>query len=200
MYILFSQSLLFSPLNKQAMSVLGLTYAVYVTLTAGALVLFSPSDEQPSPNQSMPKSIKSVEPPFMITVGRSSQQQIAPGKDGFVSLEYRPHNYLIKNFKPLYAVGFSEDGAAYATMALRKDFKLGPLQITPYIGPALYQRELASAWKPDELLQFRTGFSLSTKVSENMSAGGGFYHISNAQNNEASADIDVTHLSFTYAF
>jgi len=37
-------------------------------------------------------------------------------------------------------------------------------------------------------------------VSENMSAGGGFYHISNAQNNEASADIDVTHLSFTYAF
>jgi hypothetical protein len=94
----------------------------------------------------------------------------------------------------------SVDGAAYVTAAVRKDYRLGPVQITPYIGPALYQSHLGTRFASKELLQFRTGFDVFVPVSNRLSFGLGFYHMSNANITNASAGLDVTRLGLQYRY
>ncbi|NTU97994.1 MAG: hypothetical protein HGA62_09310 [Chlorobiaceae bacterium] len=173
------------------MSVLGLSYATYVALTAGVLIFVKPSDEISPIHKDA----------LMITYGSNSKcGSTGPGKDAFISADYRPDNYLFWKFKSSYAFGFSTDGAVYTAFGIRKDYKIGPVQITPFIGPALYQREIGSHWESKQLLQFRTGFDVMLPVTSEIKIGGGFYHISNGQNDDHSANIDVTHATVAFSF
>ncbi|NTW55725.1 MAG: hypothetical protein HGB20_01615 [Chlorobiaceae bacterium] len=178
------------------MSVLGLSYATYVALTAGVLVFVNPAEEKTA-GENLP--IHKNE--WLITAGSNSKSgSDGPGKDVLISVDYRPDSYLFWKFKPLYAFGFAPDGAVYTSFGIRKDYRIGPVQITPFFGPALYQRDIGSRWEAKELLQFRTGFDVMVPVTGEIKIGGGFYHISNGQNNDYSADIDVTHATVAFSF
>lgn len=191
------------------MAVLGLTYATYVALTVGAMAFF-PSDEHAN-KEGATKGVSSadgealqapagVAGKWLFSYGMNNPHKTSPGKDGFLSAEYWPDDPLFWKLKPIYGVGVSTDGAAYVTAATRRDFKVGPVMITPYTGPILYQSKLGSNWEGRELIQFRTGIDVVIPVTNALSIGAGFYHISNAGLTNRSAEIDVSRISVQYKF
>jgi len=97
-------------------------------------------------------------------------------------------------------VGASVDGALFVSAGLRREFRLGNVTIMPYFGPALSQGDVGGGFRSDELLQFRTGIEVSYSVSDQMRAGVGFYHLSNAGLTAGSADLDVASASVTWRF
>lgn len=191
------------------MAVLGLTYATYVALTVGAMA-FLPSDEQAgneaggkdrtATHSEGLKAPADASGTWLFSYGMNNPNKTSPGKDGFWSAEYWPSAPLFWKLKPIYGVGVSSDGAAYVTAATRRDFKVGPIMITPYTGPILYQSDPGSKWEGRELIQFRTGIDVVIPVTNALSVGAGFYHISNAGLTTRSAEIDVSRISVQYRF
>jgi len=191
------------------MAVLGLTYATYVALTVGAMALL-PSDEdakqEAAAKSTTAASGEASQAPaapsgtWLFSYGMNNPNQTSPGKDGFFSAEYWPTEPLFWKLKSIYGAGVSTDGAAYVTAATRRDFKVGPVMITPYTGPILYQSKLGSNWEGRELIQFRTGIDVVIPLTDALSVGAGFYHISNAGLTRRSAEIDVSRISVQYRF
>lgn len=191
------------------MAVLGLTYATYVALTVGAMALL-PSDEHTkdgaapqrahSANGEDLKGSPDAGGRWLFSYGMNNPRKTSPGTDGFLSAEYWPAEPLLWKLKPIYGVGVSTDGAAYITAATRRDFKLGPVTLSPYTGPVLYQSKMGSNWEGRELIQFRTGIDVVIPLTDALSLGAGFYHISNAGLTTRSAEIDVSRISVQYKF
>lgn len=163
---------------------LGMTYAQFVAALGGGMLAFEPP-VVPESNQSH----------WMVSVGTNDKDKAPVGQDGFLDLELHPAQEWAWGFKPVYAVGVSVDGAAYASVGVRKDYRWGKFQFTPFIGPALYQQDLGGSFESEQLLQFRSGFTFSVDVTPNARLGLGMYHISNAQITEQSAEIDVTRVT-----
>jgi hypothetical protein len=174
------------------MSAFGLTYAMYVAIVGGTLIAVNPAPE--ATTAGVP-----AQNDWLFSYGRQDPDKKPVGEDGFLSVEYRPAHEIGWRFKPLYALGVSVDGAAYVSAAVRKDYRLGPVQITPYIGPALYQSKLGR-FASKELLQFRTGFDVLVPLTNKVSVGLGYYHMSNAKITNASAGLDITRVSLQYRF
>lgn len=174
------------------MSAFGMTYAVYVAIVGGSLIAFDPPPEE--------ATAQPAAPAWLYSLGRNDPVKMTPGADGFLSLEYRPNEDIRWGFKPTYALGLSVDGAAYVSAGIRKDFRVGPLQVTPYFGPAVYQKQLGSEFTPKGLVQFRTGFDVFVPVTPKVSVGLGYYHMSNANMSDESAGLDVTRLTVQYRY
>ena len=175
------------------MAPFGLTYAVYVAIVGGSMLAFDPPPATPSVTGT-PANL------WHLSVGRNDPKKGTVGQDGIVTLEYRPETEIGWRFKPLYVVGASVDGAAYIGAAVRKDYQLGPVQVTPFIGPVLYQSFASNAFNSKELIQFRTGFDVLVPINKELSAGMGYYHVSNASLTNASAGLDVTKVTLQYKF
>ena len=175
------------------MAPFGLTYAVYVAIVGGSMLAFDPPPVAPSVTGTPPSL-------WRASLGFNDPKKGTVGQDGIFTLEYRPETEIGWRFKPLYVVGASVDGAAYLGAAVRKDYQLGPVQVSPFIGPVLYQSQLGNTFKSKELVQFRTGFDVLVPLTKDLSAGAGYYHISNAALTNASAGLDVTQVSLQYKF
>jgi len=167
------------------MTAFGITYALYAGLIAGGLLLVD------APARDATEQARSD---WLVSAGADDRSRATVGRDGFVTVEYRPHRQTWRGLSPLYAAGASADGAAYFSAALRKDFEWGGVSLSPYLGPALYQSRPGRRYDGRELLQFRSGFDLTYALSPALRVGLGYYHISNARLNQRSADIDVTRL------
>ena len=167
------------------MSAFGITYALYAGLIAGGLLFVD------APARDAAEQARSD---WLVSAGADERSRAQVGRDGFVTLEYRPHRQLWRGLSPLYAAGVSADGAAYFSAALRKDFEWGRLALSPYLGPALYQSRPGRRYDGQELLQFRSGFDLTYALTPAVRVGLGYYHMSNARLNDSSAEIDVTRL------
>lgn len=172
------------------MSAFGMTYAMYVAVVGGSLLAFDPPVQ--------PDSSKPVGPAWAVSVGANDPQKSPVGQDGFLSVDYRPNTEWIGRFKPQWGLGASVDGAVYANLALRKDYRWGAVQVTPYIGPALYQSQADQGLRARELIQFRTGFDVLLHAGPKVSMGLGYYHISNAKLTRFSAGIDVTRFTLQF--
>jgi hypothetical protein len=167
------------------MSAFGITYALYAGLIAGGL-FFVDVPERDAAEQARSD--------WLVSAGADRRSRATVGRDGFVTVEYRPHRQTWRGLSPLYALGASADGAVYFSAAVRKDFEWGRLSFSPYLGPALYQSRPGERYDGQELIQFRSGFDLSYALSPAVRVGIGYYHISNAKLNGSSAEIDVTRL------
>jgi hypothetical protein len=175
------------------MAPFGLTYAVYVAIVGGSMIAFDPPPATPSVTGTPPSL-------WQLSLGRNDPKKGTVGQDGIFTLEYRPETEIGWRFKPLYVVGASVDGAGYVGVGVRKDYTLGPVQVTPFIGPVLYQSQLGNTFNSKELIQFRTGFDVLLPISKEFSAGMGYYHVSNAALTGSSAGLDVTKVTLQYKF
>ncbi|WP_421704931.1 hypothetical protein [Aliiroseovarius sp.] len=135
----------------------------------------------------------------MVTLGKNAGGKDGIGRDGLASFDFYSEQEWFWNLKPIWAFALSQDGGAFASLGLRKDFYLGEVQISPYTGIALHQSDL-SHFEKRELLQFRTGFDIMVPITDNASFSVGYYHMSNARNNEWSASLDVTRFGLVYRF
>ncbi len=169
----------------------GVTYAVFVGAVWAALVFGKPTEEMKR------RDVQS--PNWSLTWGRNAPDKSAFGQDGVLTIEYRSDQELLFGLKPIYAIGSDFEGGAFVSVGLRKDFYFGRMQITPFFGPALYQSDLGD-FSEGELLQLRTGIDLAYVASDRMRVSIGYFHMSNGQNNEHSAGIDVTRLAVSYRF
>jgi hypothetical protein len=176
------------------MPLLGMTYAAYVALVGGSMVAF---DAPPTPPGATPN--------WLVAVGRTDPQGRAVAARGAqrsttMDVEWRPDTLgswsLPWGLKPVVAAGAFADGGAWLGTGVRKDFRLGPLGISPHTGPVLYQSRLADGARSNEWLQFRTGFDVWLPLGTNARVGVGHYHLSNAQITRGSADTDAWRLSF----
>ena len=189
-----------------------ITYAAFVAVTAAPLIFLDPAEDPDAKFPVQIASMKNISRPettavdgessahkdWLLSYGRNDPKKGTPGTDGFLSIENRPDAKVFWNFKPAYALGVSVDGAAFTSVALRKDFKFGPIQVTPYIGPALYQSDVFRHFKSSEIVQFRTGFDILLKARSNLMFGLGTYHISNAGITNGTAGIDVFRVSIQF--
>lgn len=162
---------------------LGLTYAQFVAIVGGSMLAFD------APYQSANQDTK-----YLITAGTNAKNKGPVGRDGLLTLEARPANELAWGFKPVYSLGLSVDGAAFAGYGVRKDYSWRDVQVTPFFGPVLYQESLGN-FQGKQLLQFRTGFDVIYNFSPAVGLGWGFYHISNAGITTESAGIDVSRVT-----
>jgi hypothetical protein len=159
---------------------LGLTYAEFVAVVGGSMLAFTPP-EHPANKDSK----------YIVSVGTNAKDKTPVGQDGFVTIESRPSEEILWSLKPLYVAGLSVDGAGFAGVGVRKDYRWKDFQVTPFTGPVLYQQSLRN-FESNQLLQFRTGFDVLYNVTPDVGVGVGVYHISNAGITSASAGIDVT--------
>jgi len=168
----------------------GVTYAVFVGAILGLMAFGKPSDEMKRRDVGSPN--------WALTYGQNAPRKSDFGQDGVVTLEYRSDRAMWFDLKPLYAVGTDMKGA-FVAVGLRKDFYFGKLQVTPFFGPALYQSDL-SDFSAGELIQLRTGIDVALPVSDRVRIAVGYYHLSNARNDDHTAGIDVTRISIVGRF
>lgn len=167
-----------------------LTYAEFVVAT-GAAIFFGTADPQPKP--------ANTSRDVVLTFGTAVQRGAAPG-EVFLTATLRPDTVIWNEYSAIYAAGLSDEGAAFVSAGFGKRLAIGPFEVVPFIGPALYQKDLRDGFSETELLQFRTGFDVSTTLGKNLTVTGGFYHLSNMQINADSADIDVAHAGVVFRF
>jgi len=167
---------------------LGLTYAQFVAVVGGAMVAFDGHEP-----------VQADASRALVSIDHVYKNQGLAVKESMLSVELRPAQEWIWGFKPVYAVGAATDNSAYASLGVRKDYHFGNVQVTPFLGPALYQSKLGT-FKGNELLQFRTGFDVIYNMSPNVGFGVGVYHISNAQITKHSADKDMRRLTLQIKF
>lgn len=170
---------------------LGLTYAQFVGVI-GTSIILGPTE----PTDLAHFGKRDV----IVSFGANSANKSGPGQSGFVTATLMPHDLLFERFTPIYAVGVSVDGALFTSAGIGKRFNFFGIDVTPHWSPTLYQRDISKGFSQKELLQFRTGFDISYRLSDNFSFNGGFYHISNAGITSKSAGIDVTHIGFKLTF
>lgn len=167
---------------------LGLTYAQFVAVVGGGMLAFDPSEHPATQNTHV-----------LITLGQNAEDKSPVGQDGFLTIEGRPAREIGWGFKPVYSLGLSVDGAGFVGYGVRKDYRWGNVQLTPFFGPALYQKE-AGRFEAKELMQFRTGFDVIYNLTPSVGLGFGMYHISNAGLTSVSAGIDVTRLTLQFKY
>lgn len=159
----------------------GLTYGAFVA-GIGLSMFFGPLDT------SAPQSSRAM----------SFGTEVVPwtqGTEVFATFTQIGDQVIWHRFQPIYALGLSDQGAAFISVGLGRRLDVFGVKIMPFTGPTLYFDNRAN-----DILQFRTGFEISTSLDENLSLTGGFYHISNGQANAASADVDVAHLGLSLLF
>jgi hypothetical protein len=159
----------------------GLTYGAFVA-GIGLSMFFGPLDTTAPPSSR----------------AMSFGTEVVPwtkGTEIFVTFTQIGDQVIWHRFHPIYALGLSDQGAAYISVGLGRRLDVFGIKIMPFMGPTLYLDNRAN-----DLLQFRTGFEISKSLGENLSLTGGFYHISNGQANAASADIDVAHVGLSLLF
>jgi hypothetical protein len=170
--------------------ILGIAYAQFVAATIGLGTLL--------PQGGLPTADGMDR--WRIALGANVAPTPGPGEDGFLTVDRLFGEPVWRELRPFMGFGISVDGAVFATVGLYREFRVGNLTITPYFGPTIYQSDLGGAFQSEELLQFRTGVEVSYSFSEQMRAGVGIYHISNAGITPASADIDVAYASVLFRF
>jgi hypothetical protein len=158
----------------------GLTYAEFV-MGVGLSMFFGPADTAP-PRSDWAMTLGTV------TAGQTSGER-------FFTLTRREQHQVWGKFQPIYALGVSNKGTAFASAGLGRPLDVFGVKVMPFTGPALYFDN-----QNNDLLQFRTGFDITQSLGENLTLSGGYYHISNAQNNAPSADKDVVHLGINFRF
>lgn len=167
---------------------LGLTYAEFVAVVGGSMLAFD------APDHPANKDTR-----YLVTVGTNAKHKAPVGQDGFLTVEARPAEEIRWGLKPLYVAGLSVDGAGFAGLGVRKDYRWKDMQITPFTGPVIYQQSLSN-FEAKQLLQFRTGFDIIYNVTPAIGMGVGVYHISNAGITSGSAGIDVTRFTLQFKY
>jgi hypothetical protein len=160
----------------------GLTYAEFV-MGVGLSMFFGPADTAPPAAQ------------WSTTLGTVTVGAGDVFDENVLTLTHRQSQQIWGKLQPIYAIGVSDQGMAFASAGLGRPLDVFGLKITPFTGPALYFDN-----NNNDVLQFRTGFDITQTVSDTLSLTGGYYHISNAQNNATSADIDVAHIGAVIKF
>ncbi len=160
----------------------GLTYAEFV-IGIGLSMLYGPADLAPQIQQNS------------VTIGTAVQPWDGPWEENFVTFTHRRDGIVSGKFTPIYAVGLSNEGTAFVSAGLGRPLDILGLKVLPFTGPALYFDN-----KNNDVLQFRTGFDITQNLSDNLTLSGGYYHISNGQANEPSADVDVAHIGLKLRF
>lgn len=169
---------------------LGITYIQYVATVIG-LGTFLPQGSLP-PNDGTDR--------WRVALGANVASTPGPGESGVLTIDRLLGAPVWRELRPFWGVGVSVDGALFVSAGLRREFRLGNVTIMPYFGPALYQADVGGGFRSDELLQFRTGVEVSYAFSDQMRAGVGFYHLSNAGLTAGSADLDVAYAGFSWRF
>lgn len=160
----------------------GLTYAEFV-IGVGLAMFYGPADTSPTARQNS------------LTFGTLTHRENLIGTENFATFTQRHDTLIWDKFNPIYAIGVSDKGTAFASAGLGRALDVFGVKIFPFTGPALY---ISNDNK--DLLQFRTGFDITQTLGSNLTLTGGYYHISNAQANDPSADIDVAHLGIAWRF
>lgn len=160
----------------------GLTYAEFV-IGIGLSMLYGPVDLAPQTQQNA------------VTIGTAVQPWDQPWEEDFITFTHRREGVVWGKFTPIYAVGLSDQGTVFASAGLGRPLDILGIKVLPFTGPALYFDN-----RNNDILQFRTGFDITQTLGDNLSLTGGYYHISNAQANAPSADIDVAHLGISLRF
>lgn len=160
----------------------GLTYAEFV-MGIGLSMFYGPADIAPQA------------PQWALTLGTTTHNAATPFEENFLTLTHRRDGVVWGKFTPIYAAGLSDQGTGFVSAGLGRPLDVFGIKVMPFTGPAFYFDKNNS-----DSLQFRTGFDITQPLGETMALSGGYYHISNAQNNAASADIDVAHLGLKVQF
>jgi hypothetical protein len=168
--------------------ILGMTYAKFVAIVLGGMVGFQPA-EHPASKDSQ----------WLVTAGTNGKDKTPVGQEGFITVERRPAEELAWGFKPVQSLGLSVDGAGFIGYGVRKDYRWGDVQLTPFFGPVLYQKSLGN-FEAKQLVQFRTGFDVMYNLTPAVGVGVGLYHISNARLTAQSAEIDVTRVTLQFKY
>lgn len=167
---------------------IGLTYAEFVVGVIGLIWFGEP----------MPATYDQTG--TSVTFGANAKDKDGPGHEGFLTVTAYGVERIWERFAPVYGFGASVDGAVYASFGLGKHIQVLGGTLTPFTGPALYQRDLADGFDAEELIQFRTGVDFSWPVGESSAITLGWYHMSNMKLTDSSAGIDVTHAGFVLHF
>lgn len=160
----------------------GLTYAEFV-IGIGLSMLYGPADLA---HQSQQNS---------VSIGTAVQSWDEAWTENFVTFTHRSDGVVWGKFTPIYAVGLSNQGTSFVSAGLGRPLAILGIKVMPFTGPALYFDN-----RNNDIVQFRTGFDITQSLGDNLALSAGYYHISNAQANAPSADIDVAHLGLTLRF
>ena len=160
----------------------GLTYAEFV-MGMGLAMFFGPADQAPQTNHNS------------LTLGTAVQPWVEPGEENFLTFTHRRAGVVWGKFTPIYAVGISDQGTAFASAGLGRPLDVLGVKVLPFTGPALYFDN-----NNNDIIQFRTGFDITQSLGDTLTLSGGYYHISNAQANAPSADVDVAHIGLKLRF
>jgi hypothetical protein len=160
----------------------GLTYAEFV-IGIGLSMLYGPADLAPQTQQNS------------VTIGTAVQPWDEPWDENFITLTHRRDGVVWGKFTPIYAVGMSNQGTTFVSAGLGRPLDILGIKVLPFTGPALYFDN-----KNNDIVQFRTGFDITQNLGDNLTLSGGYYHISNGQANEPSADVDVAHIGLKLRF
>ncbi len=160
----------------------GLTYAEFV-IGIGLSMLYGPADLAPQTQQNA------------FSIGIAVQPWGEAWDENFLTYTDRRDGIVWGKFTPIYTVGVSDQGTAFVSAGLGRPLDILGIKVLPFTGPALYFDN-----RNNDIVQFRTGFDITQNLGDNLSLSGGYYHISNAQANAPSADIDVAHLGLTLRF
>ncbi|MCU9849074.1 acyloxyacyl hydrolase [Defluviimonas sp. WL0024] len=131
---------------------------------------------------------------WLISGGMLNDTTALVGSRNHWSVDYLPDGELFWGLQPLYGLGAFGDGGAYLTAGLRKDFHWGRITLTPHTGTALFESGQSGTFIDDETIQFRTGLDISLPLNERLAVSLGYFHMSNAGLNKASADADTFRL------
>lgn len=167
---------------------IGLTYAEIVVGIIGAIYFGEP------------KPVDQVPTGTAITIGANVKNEHGPAQDGIVTFTRYGTTRVWDQYTPVYGFGASLDGAVFASYGLGKQINVLGGTLTPFTGPAIYQRNINDGFSGEELVQFRTGVDFSYPVGPNALLTAGWYHMSNMKLNDSSAEIDVTHAGLLVHF
>lgn len=159
----------------------GLTYATFVAGIGLSMVL-GPVDP------TAPRSSHA------LTFGTTTNSGYV-GDEDFLTFTHISDQVIWNRFHPIYAVGLSDQNTAFISAGLGRRLDVFGVKVMPFTGPTLYFDK-----KNNDVIQFRTGFEITQDLTDTLSLTGGYYHISNAQANAPSADIDVAHLGLRMRF
>lgn len=160
----------------------GLTYASFV-FGIGLSMFLGPAD--PTAPQAQDS----------LSLGTAVTPGVDFGSENLLTFTRRSDQMVWGKFHPIYAIGMSDQNTAFVSAGLGRRLDIWGVQVMPFTGPALYIDR-----NHNDILQFRTGFDITQDFGNKITLTGGYYHISNGQANEASADLDVAHLGFTILF
>ena len=137
-------------------------------------------------------------PAFVISAGPDfGAGSSRAWRESFATFEYRSDRAIWRGVRPLYSFSVARHGAVLGTVGVHGVFQLGRVEVTPHFGVGLYQDGRGS-FDRRELLQFRSGIDAFLPVTDRVSVGIGYYHVSNARITNRSADLDVIRLSILW--